>query len=40
MPETLFYDTQGNIVFHQRGRMTYEEMKTQTESVVNQSAEE
>jgi len=39
MPETLFYDPQGNIVFHQRGQMTYEEMKVQTELIINQSPE-
>jgi len=37
MPETLFYDVQGNIVFHKRGQMSYEEMKVRTESIVSQS---
>jgi len=38
MPETIFYDPKGNIIFHQHGRMSYEEMKTRTESIVSQSA--
>lgn len=38
MPETLFYDTEGNIIFHQRGQMTYQEMKDKTESVLNLTA--
>jgi len=40
MPETIFYDPQGNIILHKRGQMTYQEMRVQTESMVNQSAEE
>lgn len=36
MPETLFYDPQGNIVFHQRGEMTYEDMKAKTQSIMDQ----
>ena len=31
MPETIFYDTRGNITFHQRGEMTLEEMKIRVE---------
>jgi thiol-disulfide isomerase/thioredoxin len=38
MPETLFYDTKGNVVFHKRGEMTYEEMETQTQSIIDEAA--
>lgn len=35
MPETLFYDTAGNIVKHVRGDMSYEEMVTHVEAALN-----
>lgn len=35
MPETIFLDTEGNIVAHQRGPMTYEEMRAQIEFMLN-----
>jgi len=34
MPETIFYDERGNIVFHQRGVMSYEEMQRQVEAAL------
>jgi thiol-disulfide isomerase/thioredoxin len=38
MPEILFYDPQGSVVFHQRGIMTYEQLKSQTELMLAQDA--
>jgi len=37
MPETIFYDATGNIIFHKRGNMTYEEMKLHTEAALSSS---
>lgn len=34
MPETVFYDKYGNIVFHQRGVMSYEEMQQRVEAAL------
>lgn len=34
MPETVFIDTNGAIVFHKRGPMTFEEMKDQVEKLL------
>lgn len=34
MPETVFYDTQGNIIFHKRGSMTYAEMEQNLQKVL------
>jgi thiol-disulfide isomerase/thioredoxin len=39
MPETVFYDTQGNVVFHKRGMLNYEEMKMNVEAVLNAEAD-
>jgi cytochrome c biogenesis protein CcmG/thiol:disulfide interchange protein DsbE len=39
MPETIFYDPQGNVILHVRGQMTYQEMRAQTELMVNQSTD-
>jgi len=36
MPETLFYDETGSVVFHKRGTMSYEELKAQIESMIVQ----
>ncbi len=36
MPETLFVDTEGNIIFHKRGPMDLRTMKKQIENVKNQ----
>lgn len=35
MPETVFIDRDGAIVFHKRGPMTFEEMKDQVEKMLN-----
>jgi thiol-disulfide isomerase/thioredoxin len=35
MPETVFYDVDGNISFHKRGFMTYEEMRGYTQDALN-----
>lgn len=35
MPETLFFDTKGNVVFHARGDLTYEEIKEHVEAALN-----
>ena len=37
MPETLFYDAQGNVVFHKRGSMTLDEMKKHTQDALRAS---
>jgi thiol-disulfide isomerase/thioredoxin len=34
MPETIFYDTEGNIVLHKRGTMTYQEMQQHTQAAL------
>jgi thiol-disulfide isomerase/thioredoxin len=34
MPETLFYSTAGELVFHKRGNLTQEELETQLRSIV------
>lgn len=34
MPETVFYDARGNVVFHKRGNMTLEEMREHIEAVL------
>jgi len=39
MPETLFYDETGDVVFRKHGVMTYQEMKTQTQAIVRLSDE-
>jgi len=38
MPETLFYDPKGNVIFHQRGAMTYQEIKAQVDSLIQQTS--
>lgn len=38
MPETLFYDTKGNVLIHKRGSMTQKEMQEHIESLI-QAAE-
>lgn len=35
MPETIFYDETGNIVFHKRGFMDLDEMRKHTEAALN-----
>jgi thiol-disulfide isomerase/thioredoxin len=35
MPETVFYDSEGNIVFHKRGTMQINEMRAHTEATLN-----
>ena len=35
MPETVFIDKDGTVVFHKRGPMTFEEMKEQVEKLLN-----
>lgn len=35
MPETVFYDREGNISFHKRGFMTLEEMQEHTNTALN-----
>lgn len=35
MPETVFYDTRGNIVIHKRGFMDIDEMRTHTQAAIN-----
>lgn len=35
MPETLFYDVEGNVVFHKRGSMTLEEMRQHTDNALS-----
>lgn len=37
MPETIFYDSNGDVVFHKRGVMTLEEMKLRTEQTIRAS---
>jgi len=37
MPETIFYDKEGNISTHKRGFMRLEEMKTFTEKALNET---
>jgi len=37
MPETLFYDTSGNVVAHKRGSITENEMKEHIQSAINAS---
>lgn len=39
MPETVFYDTTGNVVFHKRGFMNYEEMKIHLNQALNTEVE-
>jgi len=39
MPETVFYDTAGNIVVHKRGFMSLEEMRTHTQAAINATIE-
>lgn len=39
MPETVFYDRNGNISTHKRGFMTLEEMRTLTEKAINETNE-
>jgi thiol-disulfide isomerase/thioredoxin len=34
MPETVFYDSEGNIVFHKRGFMDIEEMRLHTQEAL------
>jgi thiol-disulfide isomerase/thioredoxin len=34
MPETVFYDTEGNVVFHKRGFMDMAEMRKHTEAAL------
>lgn len=34
MPETLFLDAEGNIIFQQHGPMSFEEMKAQVEAIL------
>ena len=40
MPETVFYDQDGNISTHKRGFMNLEEMRTLTEKAVNATNKE
>lgn len=35
MPETIFYDAEGNVVLHKRGFMSIEEMRSHTETSLN-----
>lgn len=37
MPETLFYDRRGNLIHHQRGVLTLEEMRTYVEAAIASS---
>lgn len=37
MPETIFYDTKGNIVFHARGAMTLDQMREHTKAALAES---
>ncbi len=39
MPETVFYDAEGNIVLHKRGFMSLDEMRTHTEAAINYVSE-
>lgn len=39
MPETVFYDKNGNVVFHKRGAMTFNEMKKYTETALIETNE-
>jgi len=39
MPETVFYDPEGNMIYHHRGAMSYQQMKSQVEAAISQSAE-
>lgn len=34
MPETVFYDTEGNIIFHKRGFMDLDEMRKHTQNAL------
>ena len=38
MPETIFYDKEGNISFHKRGFMSLEEMKKHTNKALEDSS--
>lgn len=35
MPETIFVDKNGEIVFHKRGRMTVEEIRRETHTIIH-----
>ncbi|MDC1205262.1 TlpA family protein disulfide reductase [Candidatus Pacebacteria bacterium] len=35
MPETVFYDQEGNVSFHKRGFMTLEEMRSHTQTAIS-----
>ncbi len=37
MPETIFYDREGNVVFHKRGSMKLAEMQKHTEAALSQT---
>lgn len=37
MPETIFYDARGNIIFHKRGVMEIDEMRTHVEEALSVS---
>lgn len=39
MPETVFYDTQGNLLFHKRGQMSYEELRIQVQKILSTTSE-
>lgn len=40
MPETVFYDSKGNIIVHKRGVMSLEEMREHTQAAITASQEE
>jgi hypothetical protein len=35
MPETLLFDSVGNVYFHKRGTLTYDETAVQVEELLN-----
>lgn len=39
MPETLFYDADGSLIFHKRGVLTTDEMRTHIESALQSSSQ-
>lgn len=40
MPETVFYDRKGNVVYHHHGHLSYEQMKVRVEQILSSNAEE
>lgn len=39
MPETIFYDRKGNVVFHKRGVISIDELRLRTQEAIRESEE-